>query len=334
MPRTGQHWISEKFAPKLIIPDFYHRKVIEIIQNAFQGPAFFDLHLKGFKQYWKPPGSRPTQRVYSEAYTSDHSVEFEEEVYSQLPPSPPGEENIESVVVWIMIWSDSTNLAHFGTASLWPIYIFLGNLPKRFRMKRSEHHAHHLAYIPSLPDTIRDAYYNEFQVHPTQEVIKFLKREIMHAVWMLLLDEDLLDAHIHGLLLCCTDEILRRLYPRFFSHSADYLERILMVCMKFLAKCPCPRCTITKSKIPNLGTKNDFYIRNNRHRHDSKAHQKRIEEARKRIFEQGYSVASLAVGDLLDDQSLTPVRNAFSARLLDHGFDYYDMNPPDKLHDW
>ncbi|THV06142.1 hypothetical protein K435DRAFT_816014 [Dendrothele bispora CBS 962.96] len=302
MPRTGQHWISEKFTPKLIIPDFYHRKVIEIIQNAFQGPAFFDLHLKGFKQYWKPPSGRPTQRVYSEAYTSDRSVEFEEEVYSQLPPSPPGEENIESVVVWIMIWSDSTNLAHFGTASLWPIYIFLGNLPKRFRMKRSEHHAHHLAYIPSLPDTIRDAYYNEFQVHPTQE--------IMHAVWMLLLDEDLLDAYIHGLLLCCTDEILRRLYPRFFSHSADYLERILMVCMKFLAKCLCPRCTITKSKIPNLGTKNDFYICNNRRRHDSKAHQKRIEEARKRIFEQGYSVASLAVGDLLDDQSLTPVRQS------------------------
>ncbi|THU88480.1 hypothetical protein K435DRAFT_679706, partial [Dendrothele bispora CBS 962.96] len=249
MPCTGKHWDSEKKAPQLVINNFYHQTLIEIIRNTFHGPSFYDFHLKGFKQFWIPPDGKPTQRVYGEAYTSDRATEFEDKIYCQLSPSPPGEENIEVVVVWIMIWSDSTNLAQFGTASLWPIYIFFGNLPKQFRMKRSACTAHHLAYIPSLPDIIRDVYYHEFGVYPNKEVFKFLKREIMQAVWNLLLDEELLNAYIHGLLLVCTDKLLQRLYPQFFSHSADYLERILMVCMKVLAKCPCPRCTITKSKF-------------------------------------------------------------------------------------
>ncbi|KAK7435189.1 hypothetical protein VKT23_019759 [Stygiomarasmius scandens] len=308
MPRTGQSWDSEDLAPKLIIQDFWHRRLIEIIKSAFQGPSFFDYHVKGFKQFWKPPGNSPVQRMYSESYTSDRAAEYEREVYSQLPPPPPGEENVETVIVWVMMWSDSTNLAQFGTASLWPIYIFIGNQPKRIRMKRSACAAHHLAYIPSLPDIVRDAYHDEFGVYPNDEVMKFLKREIMQAVWMLLLDDELLDAYIHGLLLVCADAIFRRLYPRFYTHSADYLERILLVCIKFLAECPCPRCTITKSRISLLGTKNDFKVRESKRRKDSPLHQEKIELARQFIFCQGYSVASKAVANLLDEESLTPVR--------------------------
>ncbi|KAK7465384.1 hypothetical protein VKT23_005362 [Stygiomarasmius scandens] len=334
MPRTGYRWDSEDSAPKLVIQDFWHRKLVEIIKSAFQGPPFFDFHLRSFKQFWKPPGGKPTQRVYTEAYTSDRAAEYEQEVYSQLPPPPPGEENVETVIVWLMTWSDSTSLAQFGTASLWPIYVFLGNQPKRVRMKRSACAAHHLAYIPSLPDIARDAYYHEFGVYPTGEVLKFLKREIMQAVWMLLLDDELLDAYVHGLLLICTDTVLRRLYPRFFSQSADYLERILLVCMKFLAKCPCPRCKITKARIPQLGTKNDFKLRESKRRQDSQTHHEKIELARKLIFCHGNSVAGTAVANILEDESLTPVRNAFSTRLLEHGLDYYKAHPPDKLHDW
>jgi hypothetical protein len=37
---------------------------------------------------------------------------------------------LETVVAAVMLWSDSTHLASFGTASLWPIYLFLGNQSK------------------------------------------------------------------------------------------------------------------------------------------------------------------------------------------------------------
>ena len=49
-----------------------------------------------------------------------------------------------------MIWSDSTALAQFGTASLWPIYLYIGNQSKYTRAKPTSMSAHHLAYLPKV----------------------------------------------------------------------------------------------------------------------------------------------------------------------------------------
>ena len=47
----------------------------------------------------------------------------------------------------------------------------------------------------------------------------------MHAIWRLLLDDDLVEAYTDGILIECADSIVRRLFPRFFSYSADYPEK-------------------------------------------------------------------------------------------------------------
>lgn len=66
-------------------------------------------------------------------------------------PCHPGDaDNIEYTVAPLMMWSDSTHLTNFGTASLWPIYMFFGWLSKYARGKPSAFAAHHLAYIPSV----------------------------------------------------------------------------------------------------------------------------------------------------------------------------------------
>jgi len=36
----------------------------------------------------------------------------------------------EKVVAALMFWSDTTHLATFGTARMWPIYMLFGNLSK------------------------------------------------------------------------------------------------------------------------------------------------------------------------------------------------------------
>ncbi len=55
---------------------------------------------------------------------------------------------LERVVVALMFWSDSTHLANFGTASLWPLYLFFGNQSKWLRGKPRTASCHHIAYIP------------------------------------------------------------------------------------------------------------------------------------------------------------------------------------------
>ena len=41
-------------------------------------------------------------------------------------------------------------LTNFGTASLWPIYLFFGNQSKYMQCKSSAFAAHHIAYIPKV----------------------------------------------------------------------------------------------------------------------------------------------------------------------------------------
>jgi hypothetical protein len=47
----------------------------------------------------------------------------------------------------------------------------------------------------------------------------------MHAIWDLLLDEEFMHAYEHGNIICCSDGVTQRIFPRFFSYSADYPEK-------------------------------------------------------------------------------------------------------------
>ena len=66
----------------------------------------------------------------------------------QSPPEPGCE--LERVIASLMFWSDSTHLASFGTASLWPVYLFFGNQTKSLRCKPHTASCHHIAYIPKV----------------------------------------------------------------------------------------------------------------------------------------------------------------------------------------
>ncbi|THU78115.1 hypothetical protein K435DRAFT_769680 [Dendrothele bispora CBS 962.96] len=328
---------SEATAPHLKIKEVWYCKPVDAIRASFEEEIFFDYHLKSYKSFYNRSVDGRVERVYSEAYTSNRAAEMEEDLNSQFPNpsgSPGGGLSVENVIVWIMLWSDSTHLAHFGTASLWPIYMYIGNLSKYVRIKPSAYAAHHLAYIPSLPDLVTDAYEQEFGCTPTDAVLRFLKREIIHVVYFLLLDPDFLEAYLNGLLVMCADKIIRRLFPRFFSYSADYPERILIACIKYLGEWLCTRCLIRMPNVNLLGLTRDMANRERLRRIYNEQLLNKIEKAREFIFEKGHGPESKAVKDLLDHGSLTPCRNAFSTVLGPHGFDVFKMIVPEKLHEW
>lgn len=51
------------------------------------------------------------------------------------------------------------------------------------------------------------------------------RRELVHEVWKILLDEDFLHAYRFGMVIECIDGQERRIYPRIFTYSADYPEK-------------------------------------------------------------------------------------------------------------
>ena len=212
------------------IPGLYFRKLTTVIKDAFQSPLAPQYHLTPFKLYHTSPITGDDERVYSEIYNSDAFIKEHDRV--QRAPVPSDDPNCkrEKVVAALRLWSDSTHLANFGMAKLWPIYMFLGNLSKYTCSHPTAQTCHHLAYIPSLPDWLQDIIASSHPKWKTQkkEILTHCRRELMHAVWKMLLDDDFLHAYRYGIVIKCHDGVERRIYPRIFTYSADYPEKYVL----------------------------------------------------------------------------------------------------------
>jgi hypothetical protein len=238
LPKENVKWPSETAAPQLEIKGVHHRSLTNVITSVFEDSASSTFHMTPFQQMWNTSDGRNIQ-IFSEAYSSAAMLEAYAEVNS-LPAEP--DDNLERVVASLMMWSDSTHLANFGDASLWPFYLYFGNQSKYTRGKPTASACHHVAYIPTvccilrclpmtlicymqLPDDFQDTYKKFFGEASTSDVQTHCKRELMHAIWELLLDEEFMHAYEHGIVIRCGDGVTRRIFPRFFSYSADYPEK-------------------------------------------------------------------------------------------------------------
>lgn len=85
-------------------------------------------------------------------------------------------------------------------------------------------------------------------------------------------------------------------------------NRVLLACIKHLGAHPCPRCCIKKAQIREIGSKPDMARRVRLQRVDNAACRRKIEEARKLIFEKGLSMKSESVLFYLDPESLVPTK--------------------------
>ncbi|KAJ7777632.1 hypothetical protein DFH07DRAFT_688687, partial [Mycena maculata] len=128
----GKTHESEADAPVFAVPGLFYRPLVEVIKGAIRDVGDRCFHYTPFKQFWKPGLDEPTQRVYDEIYSSEVMVEAHTALQNQ-PPEPGC--TLERVVLSLMFWSDSTHLASFGDASLWPLYMFFGNQSKWLRVK-------------------------------------------------------------------------------------------------------------------------------------------------------------------------------------------------------
>ena len=78
-----------------------------------------------------------------------------------------------------------------------------------------------------LPDNFQDMvgqFHHKWRTQK-QEILTHCRRELMHSVWKALLDDEFMNAYHYGVVVKCSDGIERRIYPRFFTYSADYPEK-------------------------------------------------------------------------------------------------------------
>lgn len=90
--------------------------------------------------------------------------------------------------------------------------------------------------------------------------------------------------------------------------SLIYLSRVLLACIKFLGKHPCPRCLVEKDQISLLGTRVDVKCREQYERRDDRFRQQLVERVRQKIFVKGTPVNSKSISDIIGVRSLTLTR--------------------------
>jgi hypothetical protein len=224
------------------IEGFYHRNLVSVIRERLVNNSHF--HFDPYELYWHVGELGSPVRVHGEMYTSPAFLKAHQEL--QDSPRVPGC-NLPRVVAALMFWSDSTQLASFGDASLWPLYMFMGNESKYRRCKPSQHLCSHVAYfkkVCALASTLDMCFYmmiklpdafKDFATHvtegkgPNDAFYTHCRREAMHEQWRILLDDEFLDAYNQGIVILCVDGMERRFYPRIFTYSADYPEKCVFI---------------------------------------------------------------------------------------------------------
>ena len=91
--------------------------------------------------------------------------------------------------------------------------------------------------VLQLDDALQDVYRQHYGQAATADTLTYLRREVMHAVWGLLLDDEFMEAYINGIIIQFPDGVKRRLFPRFFTYSADYQEKYVIFLLNFRSDC-------------------------------------------------------------------------------------------------
>lgn len=151
LPDSGVRQASFK------IPGLQHRSITAVVAEALRRKrgASEALHYVPYRQFWRTfsssDGSENTERVVDDLYTSE--AWLTEDAKIQLLPILSKNQHpcsLPRALAGLMFWSDATQLANFGTAKLWPLYMFLGNQAKWHRSKPTAACCHHIAYLPSV----------------------------------------------------------------------------------------------------------------------------------------------------------------------------------------
>lgn len=149
LPAERVKHASERDAPTFEVSGLVHRRLIHVIKAALQESSTKQFHIFPYQEFWDPSPGSPPERIYSELFTSDSFLTEHRKIRANCSSQDSGSQ-VENVIVAITLWSDSTHLTSFGNATLWPIYLYVGNLSKYIRSKPTSNSAHHVAYIPKV----------------------------------------------------------------------------------------------------------------------------------------------------------------------------------------
>jgi hypothetical protein len=128
----------------------HYRSIVDVIREKFSNPHDSQhYHYEPFELFWNSQEGLPGTRVHRELYTSPAFLEEHQKI--QGLPVRDGWHEYPRHVVALIFASDVTHLTSFGTAYLWPCYMYFGNESKYRRGQPSCKTCSHIAYFQKVP---------------------------------------------------------------------------------------------------------------------------------------------------------------------------------------
>ncbi|KIJ59557.1 hypothetical protein HYDPIDRAFT_74436, partial [Hydnomerulius pinastri MD-312] len=113
------------------VPDFHHHDLVLIICEKLSDPTHHRIfHYDPYELHWRPPHRTCDIRVHRELYTTNTFIKAQQQLQDSSRELGC---DLPRCIAGLMFWSDSTQLTAFGSAKLWPLYIYLGNESKYMR---------------------------------------------------------------------------------------------------------------------------------------------------------------------------------------------------------
>lgn len=140
----------ESEAPEFEIGGVFHRDIIDVISSVYKSDVVQSFNHVPFKEYWKPSEDAQPERLYGEVFSSQAMLDADDEIYKFCLENDLDSQGLEAIVVPLLLYSDSTHLSSFGTASAWPVYLFIGSQSKYIRAMPTSSASHHIAYMPKV----------------------------------------------------------------------------------------------------------------------------------------------------------------------------------------
>jgi hypothetical protein len=141
--------MPEEDAVEFKIDGVIHRDIIDVISSVYQSDAGSFNHIP-FKHFWNPSEDTPPERLYGEIFSSQAMLDADDDICAHCLANDLDSVDLEAVCVPLLLYSDSTHLANFGTASSWPMYMYFGSQSKYIRAMPTSYTCHHIAYMPSV----------------------------------------------------------------------------------------------------------------------------------------------------------------------------------------
>src|SRR6266403_1696630 len=144
----------ETDATQFEVRGIYHRDIIDVISSVYQSDVVQSFNLILFKEFWTPSEGTPPERLYGEIFSSQMMLNIDNDICKRCLEVDLDPHILKTISVPILLYSDSTHLANFGTASSWLIYLFFGSQSKYVHNMPTLYACHHIAYMPSVHEVL------------------------------------------------------------------------------------------------------------------------------------------------------------------------------------